>query len=79
MSGSTKLEREMYEQFVILRKYDGKINPAKNSLAKLLNKVNPVGGRFKLNSPEGLKDFYDKAEKVAKKYNLPPTFNSPNF
>uniref|UniRef100_A0AB33KZW4 GIY-YIG domain-containing protein n=1 Tax=Tenacibaculum sp. Pbs-1 TaxID=3238748 RepID=A0AB33KZW4_9FLAO len=74
MSGSTKLEREMYEQFVILRKYDGKINPTKNSLAKLLNKVNPVGGRFKLNSPEGLKDFYDKAEKVAKKYNLPTEF-----
>ena len=73
MKGSTKLEREMYEQYLILRKYQGKISK-KGELNYLLNKVNPVGGRFNLKSPEGLKEFYDKADKIAKKYNLPTEF-----
>jgi len=73
MKGSTKLEREMYEQFLILRKYKGKISKG-SELNYLLNKVNPVGGRFHLKSAEGLKEFYDKAEKIAKKYDLPTEF-----
>jgi len=73
MPGSTKLEREMYEQFVILRKYKGEISKG-GELNYLLNKVNPVGGRFNLKSPEGLKDFYKSAEEIAKKYNLPTEF-----
>lgn len=79
MKGSTKLEREMYEQFIILEKYGGQINPDKNPLAKLLNRVNPVGGRFDLKSPQGLKEFKEKALKIAKKYDLPTTFDSPKF
>lgn len=73
MKGSTKFEREMYEQFIILKKYKGKISKG-DELNYLLNKVNPVGGRFDLKSAEGLKEFYDKAEKIAKKYNLPTEF-----
>ena len=61
MVGSTKLEREIYEQFVILRKYRGQINPSKNPLAKLLNKVNPVGGRFDLGSDTGRRLFEKKS------------------
>ena len=45
MAGSTKLEREIYEQFVILKKYDGKLSKG-NEIVLLINKVNPVGGRF---------------------------------
>lgn len=75
MKGSTKVEREIYEQLIILRKYGGQINPSKNSLAELLNKVNPVGGRFDLKSPEGLKEFYKKAEEIAEKYSLPKNFD----
>jgi hypothetical protein len=67
MPGSTKLEREMYEQFVILKKYGGQINPVKNPLAKLLNKVNPVGGKFDFKTPKGLDEFREKATEIAKK------------
>jgi hypothetical protein len=73
MKGSTKLEREMYEQFVILNKYKGKISKG-SEVQYLLNKVNPVGGRFKLGTPEGLKKFTDEAIEIAKKYNLPTEF-----
>ncbi len=76
MAGSTKLEREMYEQFVILEKYGGDITKKGNSeLHKLLNKVNPVGGRFDLKSKTGRELFDEKALKIAKKYNLPTTFD----
>jgi hypothetical protein len=73
MAGSTKLEREMYEQFLILKKYKGKLSK-KGDLNYLLNKVNPVGGRYNLKDPKGLKEFYKKAEEIAKKYNLPTEF-----
>lgn len=79
MPDSDKLEREIYEQFVILEKYQGQINPEKNPLAQLLNKVNPVGGRFDLESKAGRDIFYKKAKEIAQKYNLPTTFNPPNF
>lgn len=75
MPGSTKFEREIYEQFLILEKYGGDITK-KNSkeIHKLLNKVNPVGGRFKLGTVEGDKLFYEKALEIAKKYKLPTEF-----
>lgn len=79
MPGSLPREREIYEQFVILKKYQGQINPEKNPLAKLLNKVNPVGGRFDLKTPKGRELFEKEALEVAKKYNLPTTFNLPTF
>lgn len=73
MAGSTKLEREIYEQFIIREKYRGIVKD-KSVFSKLLNKVNPVGGRFNLKTPEGLKKFNDKAMEVAKRYNLPTEF-----
>ena len=54
MPGSTKLEREVYEQYLIT-KFGGP--------SKLLNAVNPMGGRMPL--------YYDMIEKVLAKYNLP--------
>ena len=79
MKGSTRLQREIYEQYIILEKYGGQINPAKNPLAKLLNKVNPVGGRFNLKNPQELKKFKEKALEIAKEYDLPTKFDSPKF
>ncbi|MFK7106455.1 hypothetical protein [Flavobacterium oreochromis] len=80
MKGSTKLEREMYEQYIILQKYKGSISNGKSKgLAKLLNKVNPVGGRYDLSTKAGEKLFKDEALKIAKKYNLPTTFASLTF
>jgi len=70
MIGSTKEEREIYEQFIILKKYKANWK----ELGFLLNKVNPVGGKFDLLSPVGRKKFYEAAEKVADKYNLPKEF-----
>lgn len=78
MKGSTKLEREIYEQFIILEKQEGKISKGKE-IEYLLNKVNPVGGRFKLGTPEGGKLFKEEALKVAKKYNLPTSFTKTTF
>ncbi|MGS4346444.1 hypothetical protein ACKUSY_12790 [Myroides odoratus] len=40
----------------------------------LLNKVNPVGGKYNLNSEKGMSLFMEKAKEVAKKYNLPTKF-----
>ncbi|WP_047790771.1 MULTISPECIES: hypothetical protein [Tenacibaculum] len=80
MKGSTKLEREMYEQYIILEKYGGDITKkGSNELHKLLNRVNPVGGRFKLNTPKGYEEFMDKALEIAKKYDLPTKFDPINF
>ena len=80
MPGSTKLEREIYEQFVILKKYDGNIaNNSSKGLTKLLNKVNPVGGRFDLISKAGKDKFTQEALKIAKKYKLPTTFDPLTF
>ena len=80
MKGSTKLEREMYEQFIIIRKYDGDISKkGSGELHKLLNKVNPVGGRFDLKNPKGFNEFRKKALKIAKKYDLPTEFDPINF
>jgi hypothetical protein len=57
MPGSTKLEREVFEQFLI-------INSNKLGVRRLLNVVNPMGGRV---------DLYNKMWKnVLKKYNLKP-------
>lgn len=80
MPGSTKLEREMYEQFIILEKYGGDLTKrGSNELHKLLNKVNPVGGRYNLTNPKSLNEFREKAIKIAKKHNLPTTFNPLTF
>lgn len=79
MAGSTKLEREIYEQFVILEKYGGDISKKGNDLGYLLNKVNPVGGRFNLKTKAGEKAFIEEALKIAKKYNLPSKFDQPKF
>ena len=76
MPKSTKLEREMYEQFVILEKYGGDITKnGSKELHKLINKVNPVGGRYKLDTDAGKKLFKDEAWKIAKKYKVPTTFD----
>jgi hypothetical protein len=37
----------------------------------LINIVNPVGGKFDLNSAEGLNKFYKEAAKVITKFKLP--------
>jgi peptidoglycan/xylan/chitin deacetylase (PgdA/CDA1 family) len=80
MKGSTKLEREMYEQFVILKKYGGDITKkGSKEIHKLLNKVNPVGGRYDLATDIGKEKFTEEAMKVAKKYNLPTTFDPLTF
>ncbi len=87
MVGSTKLEREIYEQFIILEKYGGDLTKrgaditekGSSVIGKLFNKVNPVGGKFDLKSPEGMKKFYEKATEIAKKYNLPTTFDPIKF
>ncbi len=73
MAGSTKLEREIYEQFILIEKYGGIIKE-KSIFKKLLNKVNPVGGRFDLNSVEGLKKFKKRAKEIAENYNLPTEY-----
>ena len=80
MPKSTKLEREMYEQFVILEKYGGDITKnGSKELHKLINKVNPVGGRYKLDTDAGKKLFKEEALKIAKKYKLPTTFDPLTF
>lgn len=80
MPGSIKLEREMYEQFIIIEKYGGDITKkGSGELHKLLNKVNPVGGRFDLKNQKGLNEFRKKALEIAKKYDLPTTFASIIF
>ncbi|ELY2018303.1 hypothetical protein SL053_002223 [Flavobacterium psychrophilum] len=80
MPGSTKLEQEMYEQFVILKKYGGDITTKGSSkLHKLINKVNPVGGRYKLGTKAGEDAFLEEALKIAKKYKLPTTFDPLTF
>jgi|GEM_PF-1296987 len=80
MPGSTKLEQEMYEQFVILEKYGGDITTkGSKEIHKLINKVNPVGGRYKLGSEAGDKLFREEALKIAKKYKLPTTFDPLTF
>ena len=80
MPKSTKLEREMYEQFVILEKYGGDITKnGSKELHKLINKVNPVGGRYDLGSKAGKKLFKEEALKIAKKYKLPTTFDPLTF
>ena len=80
MKGSTKLEREMYEQFIILEKYSGDLTKkGSNELHKLLNKVNPVGGRFKLDTDAGRELFTEKVLEIAKKYGLPTKFDPLTF
>ena len=56
MSCSTKVEREIYEQYLIT-KYGG------TQGGQLLNKVNPMGGR--------MQEYAEKLEEVITKYNLP--------
>ena len=74
MKGSTKLEQEIYEQFIILERYGGKLSKNGGDINFLLNKVNPVGGRFDLKNTKGLNEFRKKALEIAKKYKLPTTF-----
>ncbi|WP_396157630.1 hypothetical protein [Flavobacterium sp.] len=74
MPGSDPLEREIYEQYIILEKYGGNLKK-EGEAGYLLNKVNPVGGRFDLKTKAGEKLFKDRALKIAKKYKLPTTFD----
>lgn len=73
MKGSTKLEREMYEQYIILKKYDGKLSKGEKH-EYLLNKVNPVGGRYNLKNPLEREKFMEEAIEIAKKFDLPTSF-----
>ncbi|WP_148639243.1 GIY-YIG nuclease family protein [Aquimarina longa] len=75
MAGSTKEQREIYEQYVIFKKYTEEWK----DLGKLINKVNPVGGRFDLKSKKGLEEFYKKAEEIADHWNLPKEFSNIDF
>ncbi len=77
MPKSIKKEREIYEQYVILKKYgeDWK------KVGDLLNKVNPVGGRFDLKSVKGRDEFYKYVEeKILSKWSdLPKEFPKTDF
>ena len=70
MPGSTKEQREIYEQYVIFKKYDRRWK----ELGQLINKRNPVGGRYDFENPQDLKRFYNDAEKIADYWNLPKEF-----
>ena len=72
MKGSTKLEREIYEQYMILKKYGKEWKGLK--IKGLINRVNPVGGRYNLKTPQGIKEFYKDAEKVINRFNLQKEF-----
>ncbi|WP_062060687.1 hypothetical protein [Aquimarina longa] len=77
MAGFTKRKREIYEQLIIIEKYGSDITPRNNSaFHRLLNKVNPVGGRFDLKTPEGLKEFYKEAYEIADEFGLPKEFTN---
>lgn len=73
MPGSDKFEREIYEQYIISKKYGGKLQK-EGDAGYLLNKVNPVGGRFDLTTKKGVKEFEKKAIEIAKRYKLPTEF-----
>ena len=70
MKGATDLEMEMYENYVIIKKYSANWKRK----GYLLNKVNPVGGRYNLKTDSGILEFYKDAEKIAEKYGLPKAF-----
>ncbi len=81
MPGSTKKQREIYEQWVIYRKYRGDIatldKRRKKIFTKLLNKVNPTGGRYPFGK-DGLpsEEYMEKLDEVLKRWNhLPKDFN----
>ena len=75
MPGSTKKEREIYEQFIILEKYGGDITKkGSGKFYQLLNKVNPVGGRYDLKSIPGRKKIREKALEYAKRWDLPTEY-----
>lgn len=75
MKGSTKPQREIYEQFIILEKYGGDISKrGSKGFHRLLNKINPAGGRYKLNTDAGREALRKKAKEIAKEYNLPTEF-----
>ena len=82
MPGTTKRQREIYEQFVILKKYGGRVTPRGTTIDKLkglLNKVNPMGGRVNLKDNIELDELYEKALELAKKYDLPTEFEPVIF
>ena len=73
MPGSTKKEREIYEQFIIFKKYGADLNKS-SKFHQLLNKVNPVGGRFNMKTKEGQDKLVEKAQELAKRWDLPTDF-----
>ena len=75
MPGSTKKQREIYEQYVMLKKYKKRWK----ELGELLNKRNPVGGRYNLDDPIDLKRFYKDAEEIIEHWKLPKEFPEINF
>ncbi len=75
MPGSIKKEREIYEQFIILQKYGGDITKkGSGKFHQLLNKVNPVGGRYNLNTKVGRDELTKKAKELADRWDLPKEF-----
>lgn len=75
MPGSIRKEREIYEQFVILEKYGGDISKkGSKGFHKLLNKINPVGGRYDLKTDAGVEALKKKARELAKRWDLPTEF-----
>ncbi|WP_234859293.1 hypothetical protein [Aquimarina aquimarini] len=83
MPGSTRFEREIYEQYIILERYDMDLNKVnKNSKgvwSKLMNKINPVGGRYDMKTKEGINMLRKKAKEIAEKYDLPTNFEPANL
>ena len=78
MPGSTKQEREIYEQFVMFKKYGLDLNRANKNTrsvwSKLINKINPVGGRYDLSTDLGKEELRKKAKALAKRWDLPTDF-----
>ena len=70
MKGASDYEMEMVENWLILKKYgtDWQNLVKSGDLKKLLNKRNPVGGRFDLKSRKGIKEFMEKAEKIIDRF-----------
>lgn len=83
MAGSTKEQREIYEQFIMIEKYEMDLNKvnknAKGIWSKLINKINPVGGRYNLKTQEGINALRKEAQKIATEYNLPTKFEPANL
>ncbi len=70
MKGATDYQMEMVENWLIIKKYTKNWQSLKKTgkLKTLLNKRNPVGGRFDLKTEAGVKKFLKEAEKIIDKF-----------